>query len=136
MTMDKYITVVVPSCPSGFKPYPELTIEATVQEFRIIATCLRALEKNHKPICPRLGMMIEDGYENKLHDCPGADEPMYRAISEALESTAHITTYCLRDCDWRALGMTTQSDIDELYTTLRSTWINHIERSIWEQIGH
>ena len=134
--MNECITVVIPSCPSGFKPYPELTIEATVQEFRIIATCLRALEKNHKPICPRLGMMIEDGYENKLHDCPGADEPMYRAISEALESTAHITTYCLRDCDWRALGMTTQSDIDELYTTLRSTWVDHIERSIWEQIGH
>ena len=136
MTMNEYITVVVPSCPSGFKPYPELTIEATVQEFRIIATCLRALEKNGKPICPRLGAMVQHGYENELHGRLEADEPMCRAISEALESTAHITTYCLRDCDWRALGMTTQSDIDELYTTLRSTWINHIERSIWEQIGH
>lgn len=43
--MNELITIVVPSCPSGFRPYPELTIEATVEEFRIIATCLRAMEK-------------------------------------------------------------------------------------------
>ena len=131
MTMNEYITVVVPSCPSGFKPYPELTIEATVQDFRIIATCLRALEKNHKPICPRLGMMIEDGYENKLHDCPGADEPMCRAIMKALGRRWHITTYCLQNHDWPNLN-----EEDEIHTNLRSTWVDHIERSIWEQIGH
>lgn len=134
--MSEPITIVVPSCPSRFKPYPELTIEATVQDFRIIATCLRAMEESNEPICHRLCRMVQHGYEDGLHDRRNADEPMYRAISEALEPAAHITTYCLRDCDWRALGMTTQSDIDELYTTLRSTWINHIERSIWEQIGH
>ena len=123
--MNEYITVVVPSCPSGFKPYPKLTIEATVQEFRIIATCLRALEKNGEPICYRLYRMVQHGYENELHGCRNADEPMYRAMSEALRPTAYITSYCLRDCD-----------IDELYTNLRSTWVDHIERSIWEQIGH
>ena len=76
------------------------------------------------------------GYKDGLHDRRNADEPMYRAIMKALGRRWYITTYCLRDCDWRALGMTTQSDIDELYTTLRSTWVDHIERSIWEQIGH
>lgn len=134
--MNELITVVVPSCPSGFKPYPELIIEATVQDFRIIATCLRALEKNGEPICLRLGAMVQHGYEDGLHDRCDADEPMRRAISEALERTAYITTYCLRDCDWGALGMKTESDIDKLYTNLRPTWVDHIERSIWEQIGH
>lgn len=134
--MNEHITVVVPSCPNGFKPYPELTIEATVEEFRIIATCLRAMEKNGEPICSRLGAMVQHGYENELHDRPEANEPIHQAIAKALVPYWYITSYCLRGCDWRALGMTTQSDIDKHYTTLRSTWIDHIERSIWEQIGH
>ena len=131
MTMNEYITVVVPSCPSGFKPYPELTIEATVQEFRIIATCLRALEKNNEPICYRLSRMVLSRYEDGLHDCPGADEPMYRAIMKALKPIGYITSYCLQDCKWPNLN-----EEDEIHTNLRSTWVDHIERSIWEQIGH
>lgn len=123
--MNEIITVVVPSCPSGFKPYPELTIEATVEEFRIIATCLRALERNSKPICQRLSRAIED-----LYECYEADEPIYQAITKALAPYWYVTEYCLQD-DWPNLD-----EKKERYTTLRSTWIDHIERSIWEQIGH
>ena len=129
--MNECITVVIPSCPSGFKPYPKLTIKATVQDFRIIATCLRALEKSSEPICYRLCRMVVSGYEDGLHDRCNADEPMYRAIIKALGRHWHITTYCLQNHDWPNLN-----EEDEIHTNLRSTWIDHIERSIWEQIGN
>ena len=123
--MNEIITVIVPSCPSGFKPYPELTIEATVEKLRIIATCLRTMERTHEPICKRLSRAVEN-----LYDCLDADEPMYQATTKALAPYWYITAYLLQD-DWP-----NQDEEKELYTTLRSTWIDHIERSIWEQIGH
>ena len=114
--------IIIPALPSDYvRPYPELVLEGTEERMWLLANVLSGLDRsNPKGICAR------------VTGKPGG-QLLIKAIESALDDYAYITGY---------LDAYRGYDLDEDHETLetmraaiRAKWIDHIERSIWEQLG-
>ena len=114
--------IIIPALPSDYaRPYPELVLEGTAEQMRDLANVLSGLDRsNPKGICAR------------VTGKPGG-QLLIKAIESALDDYAFITGY---------LHAYRGYDLDEDHETLetmraaiRAKWIDHIERSMWEQLG-
>lgn len=114
--------IIIPAVPSDYaRPYPELVLAGTAEQMRDLANVLSGLDRNNpKGICAR------------VTGKPGG-QLLIKAIESALDDYAYITGY---------LGAYRGYDLDEDHETLesmraaiRAKWVDHIERSIWKQLG-
>lgn len=117
--MSELITVVIPTLPSDYaRTYPELVLKGTAEQMRNIANALSRLDRNDpKSICRRVTQESSD-----------AGDILATSIMIALGNYAFITSYL--DYDLYHHNITFDRSV------IRAKWIDHIERSIWEQIGH
>ena len=113
--------IVIPALPSDYaRPYPELVLEGTEERMRLLANVLSGLDRSDpRGICCRVTRK------------PG--QLLIKAIESALDDYAYITGY---------LNAYRGYELDEDHETLKSMraeirakWIDHIERSLWEQLG-
>ena len=113
--------IIIPALPSDYaRPYPELVLEGTAEQMRAIANALSGLDRSSaRAICVRVSSK------------PSGDL-LPKAIMSALGEHTYITGYLdyLLYCSYLSF--------DERYViraAIRAKWIDHIERSLWEQLG-
>lgn len=121
--MNEPITIVIPALPSNYaRTYPELVLHGTAEQLRNIANALSRLDRNDsRGICPRVTQESSD-----------AGDILAMSIMIALNNYAFITSYL--DYDLYHPDMLFD-DRSVIRAAIRAKWIDHIERSIWEQIG-
>lgn len=114
--------IVIPSIPSGYaQPYPELVLEGTLAQMRDLGNALRCLDTEEwEPICPRVRHRVRDVDAAAL---------FYRAMEEALEPHAYVVTHVI------GYRYNSRSLSGPDIAKLRSTWVEHIHRTIHEQLG-
>ena len=114
--------IIIPALPSDYaRPYPELVLEGTAEQMWDLANVLSGLDRSDpRGICLRV-------------TGKPCGQLLIKAIEPALDGYAFITGY---------LHAYRGYDLDEDHETLetmraeiRAKWIDHIERSIWEQLG-
>lgn len=122
--MNNNIIVVVPALPSDYaRTYPELVLTGTAEQMRNIANALSRLDRNDpRGICPRVTQESSD-----------AGDVLATSIMIALGNCAFITSYLEYDLYHPNMMF---DDRSVIRAAIRAKWIDHIERSIWEQIGH
>ena len=122
--MNEYITIVIPTLPSNYaRTYPELILYGTAEQLRNTANALSRLDRNDpRGICPRITKESSD-----------AGDILATSIMIALKNYAFITSYL--DYDLYHLDIMFD-DRSVIRAAIRAKWIDHIERSIWEQIGN
>lgn len=107
--------IVIPAVPSDYaRPYPELVLEGTAEQMRDLANVLSGLDRSDpRGICCRVQTAV-----------------LQKAIASALDDYAYITGYldAYRDYDL-------DETLESMRAAIRAKWIDHIERSIWEQLG-
>ena len=123
--MNECITIVIPALPSNYaRTYPELVLHGTAEQLRNIANALSRLDRNDPMgICPRITQESSD-----------AGDILATSIMIALNNYAFITSYL--DYNLYHPDILFDDDRSVIRAAIRAKWIDHIERSIWEQIGH
>ena len=121
--MNEPITIVIPALPSNYaRAYPELVLYGTAEQLRNIANALSRLDRNDsRGICPRVEQ-----------ESPDAGGILATSIMIALNNHAFITSYLDYDLYHPDILF---DDKSVICAAIRAKWIDHIERSIWEQIG-
>lgn len=114
--------IIIPTLPSGYaRPYPELVLEATAEQMRLLANVLSGLDRSHHSgICLR------------VTGKPGG-QLLIKAIESALDDHPFITSYL--DAYASPSFDEDENDYDVIRAEIRAKWIDHIERSMWEQLG-
>lgn len=122
--MNEYITIVIPALPSNYaRTYPELMLYGTAEQLRKTANALSRLDRNDPGgICPRITKESSD-----------AGGILATSIMIALKNYAFITSYLEYDLYHLDIMF---DDRSVIRAAIRTKWIDHIERSIWEQIGN
>ena len=122
--MNEPISIVIPALPSNYaRTYPELVLHGTAEQLRNIANALSRLDRNDpRGICPRVKQESSD-----------AGDILATSIMIALNNCAFITSYLDYDLYHPDILF---DDRSVIRAAIRAKWIDHIERSIWEQIGH
>ena len=113
--------IIIPTLPSGYaRPYPELVLEGTEERMRLLANVLSGLDRSDpRGICCRVTRKPW--------------ELLIKAIETALDDypfiTGYLDAYASHSLD------EDENDYDVIRAEIRAKWIDHIERSLWEQLG-
>lgn len=113
--------IIIPALPSDYaRPYPELVLEATAEQMRDLGNVLSGLDRSSaRAICMRVSSKA-------------SGDLLSEAIMSALGKDAFITSYLDYGLYYPDLAF---DDRYSIRAAIRAKWIDHIERSMWEQLG-